>query len=178
MGFDVRGFVARYLSWLFLVVVLLLGVCVGAYFYRWWVEEERRRFLIYSVYAFADVPLGELGDLDSTLGFLLSTNASSDVLRLQVSVYFHDVRFLSYLSIMLHALTGDRKYEVFGLAMNNLKLFLVKIKGSSDVRSVLEVNFRVLCEIAGVFRVIGRMKYLTLAEAERLLELSKMLRYA
>ncbi len=159
------------------IAIILLIICLGANIYRWKIEEERRKTLINYVYALSNIPFGEISDIGSTIKYLIDHNATDEILRYQISIYFHNTRILSYSSAMLQILTGDEKYRLFLLAMNNLKSFLITVKNKPNIREILRDNLDILSRIEEMFESISRIGNLTFDEAEKIFELSGKLKY-
>ena len=73
---------------------------------------------------------------------------------------------------MLHDLTNDEKYWLFGTAMMNLQDFFIGVNNRPNRKEILTTNLDALKQMDDILEEILAINNLTLADAEKLLELS------
>jgi hypothetical protein len=73
---------------------------------------------------------------------------------------------------MLHALTNDEKYWLFGTAMHNLQGFFVGVSNKPNRKEILMTNLDTLKQMDDTLEEILRINDLTLTDAEKIFQLS------
>jgi len=161
-------------KWVIVVILVLFIVYSGFATYNW-LEGERieNRMLNDAIYL-ADIPLCELRDVGSVAESLIKPDATDELLRERITQYFYffHARTLYYSSSMLHALTNDEKYRLFGTAMSNLQAFFIGVNNRPNGKEILTTNLDALKQMDDIFEEILAINNLTLADAEKLLQLS------
>ncbi len=162
-----------------IVAILILLVAYSAFATYEWLEAERIGEGIESVTLndavfLSDIPLCELRYVGLEAGSLIEPNTSDELLRERITQYLFHARTLIYSSSMLHALTDDEKYSLFGGAMGNLQAFLGGVANDRphDMKEILTTNLDTLKQMDDILEEILGINDLTLADTEKLLQLS------
>ena len=156
-----------------IVVSLILFIVYSGFATYNWLDKERiaSRMLNYAT-DLSDIPLWELSGVGFVAESLIITDATDELLRDRITQYFFHARTLSYSSSMLHTLTNDEKYWLFGTAMHNLQGFFTEVKNKSNSKEILTTNLDALKQMGDILEEILRINNLTLADAEKFLHLS------
>jgi hypothetical protein len=161
-------------KWVIVAILILFIVYSGFATYNW-LEGERieNRTLNNAIYL-SDIPLCELSAVGFGTEYLINSDATDELLRGRITQYFFHARTLSYASRMLHALTSDEKYSLFGTAMRNLWYFFMGVGNDrpDDMKEVLTTNLDTLKQMDDILEGILQINNLTLADAEKLLQIS------
>ena len=160
-----------------IVVILILFIVYSGFATYNWLEGERieNRTLNGAIHL-SDIPLWELSNVGSVAEALIKPDATDELLRERITQYFYffHARTLYYSSSMLHALTNDEKYRLFGTAMRNLQMFFIGVADDrpDDMKETLTTNLDALKQMDDILEEILQINNLTLADAEELLQLS------
>jgi len=159
-------------KWVIVVILIFFIVYSGFATYNW-LEGERieNRTLNYAIYL-SDIPLWELSDVGFVAEYLIKPDTTDELLVARISQYFFHTRTLSYSSSMLHALTNDEKYRLFETAMSNLQAFFIGVNNRPNGKEILTTNLDALKQMDDILEEILAINNLTLADAEKLLQLS------
>ena len=160
-------------KWVIVVILILFIVYSGFATYNW-LEGERieNGTLNYAIHL-SDIPLWELSDVGFVAEYLIKPDTTDELLVERISQYFFHARTLFYSSSMLHALTNDEKYWLFGTAMSNLQEFFRRVVNDRpNMKEILTTNLDALKQMDDILEEILAINNLTLADAEKLLELS------
>ena len=159
-------------KWVIVAILILLIAYSGFATYNW-LEGERieNGTLNYAIHL-SDIPLWELSDVGFVAESLIKTDTTDELLRERITQYFSHARTLSYSSSMLHALTNDEKYRLFETAMSNLQAFFIGVNNRPNGKGILTTNLDALKQMDDIFEEILAINNLTLADAEKLLQLS------
>ncbi|MGB5925047.1 MAG: hypothetical protein WBH01_03010 [Dehalococcoidia bacterium] len=139
-----------------------------------WLDGERieNGTLNYAIHL-SDIPLWELSDVGFVAEYLIKPDTTDELLVERISQYSFHARTLFYSSSMLHALTNDEKYWLFGTAMRNLQEFFIGVVNDRpNMKEILTTNLDALKQMDDILEEILAINNLTLADAEKLLELS------
>jgi hypothetical protein len=138
-----------------------------------WLEGERieNRTLNYAI-DLSDVPLRELSTVGSVAEYLIKADTTDGLVRESALQYSFHERTLYYSAAMLRALTDDEKYWLFGTAMHNLQGFFVGVSNRPNRKEILTTNLDAMKQTDDILEEIPTIDNPTLADAERLLELS------
>jgi len=120
----------------------------------------------------SDIPLWEMSAVGFGAEYLIESDATDELLREKILQYFFHARTLYYSSSILHTLTDDEKYSLFGTAMMNLKDFFIRVRDRPNRKEILTTNLDALKQMDNTLEEILRINDLTLADAEKLLQLS------
>ena len=158
-----------------IVVILILFVAYSGFATYNWLEGERieDRTLNDAIYL-SVAPLRELSAVGFDAEYLIESDATDELLREKILQYFFHAGTLFYSSSMLHALTNDEKYSLFGTAMRNLWYFFMGVGNDrpDDMKEVLTTNLDTLKQMDDMLEGVLRIDNLTLADAEKILQLS------
>ncbi len=159
-------------KWVIVAILILFIVYSGFATYNW-LEGERieNRTLNDAIYL-SDIPLWELSNVGSVAESLIKPDATDELLRERITKYFFHARTLSYSSSMLHALTNDEKYRLFGTAMRNLQYFFIGVNNRPNRKEILTTNLDTLKQMDDILEEILAINNLTLTDAEKFLQLS------
>jgi hypothetical protein len=156
-----------------IVVILILFIVYSGFATYNWLEGERiASRTLNDAIDLSDIPLWELSEVGFVAESLIKTDATDELLRERITQYFFHARTLFYSSSMLHALTNDEKYWLFGTAMSNLQGFFTEVKNRPNSREILTTNLDALMQMDDILEEILRINNLTLADAEKFLQLS------
>jgi hypothetical protein len=163
-----------------IVAILILFIAYSGFATYNWLEGERieSRTLNYAIYL-SDLPLWELSDVGLVAEYLIKPDTTDELLRERIYQYSFHARTLSYASRMLHALTNDEKYSLFGTAMRNLQMFFAEVGNDrpDDSKETLTTNLDALKQMDDILEEILTINNLSLADAEEVLQLSVNLTY-
>jgi len=156
-----------------IVVVLILFIVYSGFATYNWLEGERieNRTLNDAIYL-SDIPLWELSAVGLVAESLIKPDTTDELFVERIYRYFFHARALFYSSSMLHALTNDEEYRLFGTAMGNLQDFFIAVNNISNRKEMLTTNLETLKQIGDTLEEIRAINNLTLADAEELLQLS------
>jgi len=158
-----------------IVAILILFIAYSGFATYNWLEGERieNGTLNYAIYL-SDLPLWELSDVGLVAEYLIKPDTTDELLRERIYQYSFHARTLSYASRMLHALTNDEKYSLFGTAMRNLQMFFAEVGNDrpDDSKETLTTNLDALKQMDDILEEILTINNLSLADAEKLLELA------
>jgi hypothetical protein len=160
-------------KWVIVVILIIFIVYSGFATYNW-LEGERieNGTLNYAIHL-SDIPLWELSDVGFVAEYLIKPDTTDELLVARISQYSFHARTLFYSSSMLHALTNDEKYWLFGTAMRNLQEFFIGVVNDRpNMKEILTTNLDALKQMDDILEEILAINNLTLADAEKLLELS------
>lgn len=114
------------------IVLLALYSCVATYLLVDWNSD--REIVIKSTLNFSNIYLYELADMGYRLRYLIKTEASESLIRGTLISYAYYAQALSYAALIIYINTGDKKFEVFKVAMRNLYNYLAYLAVSLDGR--------------------------------------------
>jgi len=158
-----------------IVAILILFIVYSGFATYNWLEGERieNRTLNGAIHL-SDIHLWELSNVGYVAEYLIKHDTTDELLREKIIKYFFHARTLSYSSSMLHALTNDEKYWLFGTAMRNLQMFFIGVADDrpDDMKETLTTNLDALKQMDDILEEILQINNLTLADAEELLQLS------
>jgi hypothetical protein len=156
-----------------IVVILILSIAYSGFATYNWLEGERieNRTLNDAIHL-SDSPLWELSYVGLVAEYLIEPDTTDELVMETISKYFFHARTLSYSSSMLQALTNDEKYRLFETAMSNLQAFLIGANDRRNGKEILTTNLDALKQMDDIFEEIPAINNLTLADAEKLLDLS------
>jgi len=160
-------------KWVIVAILILLIAYSGFATYNW-LEGERRiedPMANYTIH-FSSIPLWELSDMGSVAEYLIKPDTTDELLRERITQYFFHARALFNSSKVLHALTSDGKYWLLGIAMHNLQGFFSGMNNKPNGKEILTANLDVLKQMDNALDGIPTIGNLTLADAEKLLQLS------
>jgi hypothetical protein len=162
------------MKWIIVAIFILLIAYSGFATYNWWEGERIENRALNSAIDLSDIPLWELSAVGFAAEYLIETDTTDEFLNERITKYFLHARTLRYSSSILRALTNDEKYGLFGTAMFNLNRFFVGLSGDrpDDIKEILTTNLDTLKQMDDTLEEILRIDYLTLADAEKILELS------
>jgi hypothetical protein len=159
-------------KWILVAILILLIAYSGFATYKWLEAERIQNLKLNSAIDLSDIPLWEL----STIGFvaesLIKPDTTDELLGERITRYFFHARTLFYSSSMLHDLTNDEKYWLFGTAMMNLQDFFIGVNNRPNRKEILTTNFDALKQVDDILEEILRINNLTLIDAEKFLQLS------
>jgi hypothetical protein len=156
-----------------IVVILILFIVYSGFATHNWLEGERiASRMLNDAIDISDIPLWELSDVGFVAESLIKTDATDELLRERITQYFFHARTLFYSSSMLHALTNDEKYWLFGTGMSNLQGFFTGVNNRLNMKEILTTNLDALKQMDDILEEILRINNLTLADAEKFLQLS------
>jgi hypothetical protein len=156
-----------------IVVILILFIVYSGFATYNWLEGERiASRTLNDAIDLSDIPLWELSDVGFVAESLIKTDATDELLRERITQYFFHARTLFYSSSMLHALTNDHKYWLFRTAMHNLQGFFTEVNNRPNIREILTTNLDALKQMDDTLEEILAINNLTLADTEKLLQLS------
>jgi hypothetical protein len=159
-------------KWVILVILILFVAYSGFATYNWLEGERIENRTLNDAIHLSDIPLLELSDVGSVAESLIEPDVTDELLTERITQYLFHARTLSYSSSMLQALTNDEKYRLFGTAMSNLQAFFIEVNNRSNRKEILTTNLDVLKQMDDILEEILPIDNLTLADAEKLLELS------
>jgi len=153
--------------------MLILFIAYSGFATYNWLEGERieNRMLNDAIHL-SDIPLWEMSDVGFVAEYLIKPDATDELLRERITQYFFHARTLSYSSSILDALTNDEKYWLFGSAMDNIQAFFIRVNSTPNGKEILTTNLDALTQMDDILEEILAINNLTLADAEKLLELS------
>jgi len=156
-----------------IAVILILFIAYSGFAtYNWLEGEKIRNYALSDVVYFADDSLVELTDMGSVAEYWIQPDTADELVMGGALGYWRHARTLYYSSGMLRTLTNDERYRLFGMAMNNLQAFFTELNNRSDRKEILTTNLDVLKQMDDILEEILTINNLTLADAEKLLELS------
>jgi len=161
-------------KWVIVAILILFIAYSGFATYNWLEGERIENRTLNGAIDLSDIPLWELSAVGFAAESLIKPDATDELLRERITKYFFHARTLSYSSSMLHALTNDEKYRLFGTAMRNLQMFFIGVADDrpDDIKETLTTNLDALKQLDDILEEILRINNLTLADAEELLQLS------
>ena len=156
-----------------IVVILILFIVYSGFATYNWLEGERIKngMLNYAI-SLSDIPLWELSDVGFVAESLIKPDTADELLRERITQYFIHARTLSYSSSILHALTNDEKYWLFGTAMSNLQAFFIEVSNRPNGNDILTTNLDALKQMDDILEEMPAINNPTLADTEKLLQLS------
>jgi len=165
-------------KWILVAILILLIAYSGFATYKW-LEAERLGEGIESVTLndaifLSDIPLCELRYVGLEAESLTEPDTSDELVRERITQYLFHARTLFYSSSMLHTLTDDEKYSLFGTAMGNLQAFFGGVANDrpDDMKEILTSNLDTLKQMDDILEEILGINDLTLADTEKFLQLS------
>ena len=164
------------MKWITALVLGFFVIYSSLATFEWYSEKEKVESVVGYAVSLSDVPLWELANMGSVIEYLLENDTSSDVLRERVYQYSIHARTLSYSSTILYVSTKDEKYWLFGIAMDNLESFFVRVGKKPDCKEVLRENLDVLKRMGEDLKRKKRITDLTKEDAKKILDLSSQLR--
>ena len=161
-------------KWVIVVILIFFIAYSGFATYNWLEGERIENGTLNDIIHLSDIPLRELSDVGFVAESLIKPDTMDELLRERITQYFFHARTLSYSSSMLHALTNDEKYRLFGTAMRNLQTFFIAVADDrpDDMKETLTTNLDALKQMDDILEEILQINNLTLADAEELLQLS------
>lgn len=159
-------------KWVIVGVLICLVAYSGFATYNWLKGERMENHTLNDAIHLSDIPLWELSDVGFVAESLIKPDATDEFLRERITQYFFHARTLSYSSSMLQALTNDEKYRIFETAMSNLQAFFIGVNNRPNGREILTTDLGALKQMDDIFEEILAINDLTLADAEKLLQLS------
>jgi len=156
-----------------IVAILILLIAYSAFATYNWLEGERiENRIMNGAIHLSDIPLWELSAVGFAAEYLIESDATDELLREELLQYFFHARTLDYSSSMLRALTDDEKYSLFGTAMMNLEDFFGRVRDRTNRKEILTTNLGTLKQVDDILEELLWINNLTLADAERLLQIS------
>ena len=159
-------------KWVIVVILIFFIAYSGFATYNWLEGERIENGTLNDIIHLSDIPLWELSDVGFVAESLIKPDTMDELLRERITQYFFHARTLSYSSSMLHALTNDEKYRLFVSAMSNLQAFFIGVNNGPNGKEILTTNLDALKQTDDIFEEILLIDSLTLADAEKLLQLS------
>jgi hypothetical protein len=159
-------------KWVIVAILILFIVYSGFATYNWLEGERIENSTLNNAIHISDIPLWELSAVGLVAESLIEPDTTDELLRERITKYFFHARTLSYSSSMLHALTNDEKYRLFGTAMSNLQAFFIGVNNGLNGKEILTTNLDALKQMDDILEEILLINNLTLADAEKLLQLS------
>ena len=161
-------------KWVIVVILVFLIVYSGFATYNWLEGERIENHMLNDAIYLSDIPLWELSEVGLVAESLIKPDATDELLRERITQYFFHASTLSYSSSMLHALTNNEKYWLFGTAMRNLRDFFIGVANDRPnmKREILTTNLDALRQMDDILEEIHAINNLTLVDAEKLLQLS------
>jgi len=161
------------MKWVIVAFLILFVAYSGFATYNWLEGERIENRIVNEAISLSDISLWELSDVGLVVEYLIKSDATDELLREESTQYFFHARTLSYSSSMLHALTDDEKYWLFGAyAMRNLQDFFRRVSNRPNKKEILTTNLDTLKQMDDTLEEILRINDLTLANAEKILQLS------
>ena len=159
-------------KWLIVVILIFFIAYSGFATYNWLEGERIENGTLNDIIHLSDIPLWELSDVGFVAESLIKPDTMDELLRERITQYSFHARTLSYSSSMLHALTNDEKYRLFETAMSNLQDFFIGVNNGPNGKEILTTNLDTLKQMDDTLEGILRINNLTLADAEKILQLS------
>jgi hypothetical protein len=159
-------------KWVIIAILILLIAYSGFATYNWLEAERIEKRTLNDAIRISDIPLWELSAMGFASESLTEPDATDELLREELLQYFFHATTLYYSSSMLRVLTADEKYSLFGTAMMNLQDFFRMVRDRPNRKEILATNLDTLKQMDDMLEEIPRIDSLTLADAEKLLELS------
>jgi len=159
-------------KWVIVVILIFFIAYSGFATYNWLEGERIENGTLNDTIHLSDIPLWELSDVGFVAESLIKPDTMDELLRERITQYFFHARTLSYSSSMLHALTNDEKYRLFETAMSNLQAFFIGVNNGPNGKEILTTNLDALKQTDDILEEILLIDSLTLADAEKLLQLS------
>ena len=159
-------------KWVIVVILICFIAYSGFATYNWLEGERIENGTLNDIIHLSDIPLWELSDVGFVAESLIKPDTMDELLRERITQYFFHARTLSYSSSMLHALTNDEKYRLFETAMSNLQAFFIGVNNGQNGKEILTTNLDALKQTDDILEEILLIDSLTLADAEKLLQLS------
>ena len=159
-------------KWVIIAILILFIAYSGFATYNWLEGERVETRMLNAAIDLSDIPLWELSAVGFVAESLIEPDATDALLRERIIQYFFHTRTLRYSSSMLHALTNDEEYGLFGTAMYSLNGFFTGIYNRPNMKEILTTNLDALKQMDDILEEILRINDLTLADAEKILQLS------
>ena len=159
-------------KWVIIAILILFIAYSGFATYNWLEGERVETRMLNAAIDLSDIPLWELSAVGFVAEYLIESDATDEHLREELLQYFFHARTLRYSSRMLRALTDDEKYSLFGTAMMNLQDFFSRVRDRPNRKEILTTNLDTMKQMDDILEEILRINDLTLADAEKLLQLS------
>jgi hypothetical protein len=159
-------------KWVIVAILISFVAYSGFATYKWLEGERIENRTLNDAIHLSDIPLWELSDVGLVAESLIRPDTTDEFLEERMSQYFFHARTLSYSSSVLHALTNDERYQLFELAMSNLQAFLIGVNKRPNGKDILTTNLDAMQQMDDILEGISAINNLTLADAEKLLELS------
>jgi len=161
-------------KWIIVAIFILLIAYSGFATYNWLEGERIQNRTLNSAIDLSDIPLWELSAVGLVAESLIEPDTTDELLNERITKYFFHARTLYYSSSILRVLTNNEKYGLFGTAMFNLNRFFVGLSGDrpDDMKEILTTNLDVLKQMDDTLEEILRINDLTLADAEKIFQLS------
>jgi len=159
-------------KWVIVVTLIFFIAYSGFATYNWLEGERIENGTLNDIIHLSDIPLRELSDVGFVAESLIKPDTMDELLRERITQYFFHARTLSYSSSMLHTLTNDEKYRLFETAMSNLQDFFIGVNNGPNGKEILTTNLDTLKQMDDTLEGILRINNLTLADAEKILQLS------
>ena len=159
-------------KWVIVVILIFFIAYSGFATYNWLEGERIENGTLNDIIHLSDIPLWELSDVGFVAESLIKPDTMDELLRERITQYFFHARTLSYSSSILDALTNDEKYWLFGSAMDNIQAFFIRVNSTPNGKEILTTNLDALTQMDDILEEILAINNLTLADAEKLLELS------
>jgi len=159
-------------KWVIVTMLILFIAYSGFATYNWLEGERIENHMLNNAIHLSDIPLWEMSDVGFVAEYLIKPDTTDELLRERITQYFFHARTLSYSSSILNALTNDLKYLLFGSAMDNIQAFFIRVNSTPNGKGILTTNLDALKQMDDILEEILAINNLTLADAEKLLELS------
>jgi len=159
-------------KWIIVAIFILLIAYSGFATYNWLEGERIENLTLNAAIDLSDLPLLELSKVGLVAESLTKPDTIDELFRERIIRYFFHVSTLRNSSSMLQALTNDEKYGLFGTAMINLQGFFVGVYDEPNGKEILTTNLDALKQMDDTLEEILRINNLTLADAEKILQLS------
>jgi hypothetical protein len=165
-------------KWVIVAILILFIAYSGFATYKWLeaerIEEGIEVRMLNDAIDISDIPLWELSQVGLVAEYLITPDTTGELLNARIYQYFYHARTLSYSSRILHTLTDDEKYQLFGAAMRSLQMFFIGVGNDrpDDMKETLTTNLDALKQMDDTLEEILRINSLTLADAEKILQLS------
>ncbi len=159
-------------KWILIAILILFSAYSGFATYNWLEAERIQDITLNYAVDLSSLPLLELRAVGFSAEYLIEADATDEHLSEETLQYFFHTWTLHHSSNILHALTDDEKYSIYGTAMMKLQDFFLEVRDRPNKKEILTTNLDTLKQIDDTLEEILRIDYLTLADAEKILELS------
>jgi hypothetical protein len=159
-------------KWVIVAILILFIAYSGLATYKWLEGERIESVMLNDAIGLSDFSLLELSKVGFVFEYLIKPDTIDELLREELLQYFFHARTLYYSSGMLRTLTDDEKYSLFGTAMFNLQDFFIGVRNRPTRKEILTTNLDALKQMDDILEEMLWINNLTLADAEKFLQLS------